>query len=236
MLPNAEKLLEEVAAEDPWDWRVQWFRGRMRLATGDCAQAQKDFDQVYFDLPGELPPKLALGFAAERAGNMDLACHMYDLVSRVDDSYVSAAFGLSRSAFARGDRAAAANALSRIPQSSSVYVRSRVQSVAALTSNGKTPPSPADLMEAANTTEGLSLDLFHRSELQSRILHTALDLLRAKKLTPADTVTLFGYKLHEPSLRVALERTLRAMAQLVTGEQRIRLVDEANRVRPLTLV
>ena len=33
-----------------------------------------------------------------------------------------------------------------------------------------------------------------------------------------------------------LEKSLRAMAQLVTGEERIRLVDEANAVRPRTLV
>jgi serine/threonine-protein kinase PknG len=236
MLADAEQLLEDVAAEDSWDWRVPWLRGRTRLAAGDFEQAQKDFDRVYFELPGELPPKLALGFAAECAGDMDLACRMYDLVSRVDDSQVSAAFGLSRSAFANGDRGAAANALSRIPQTSSVYIRSRVQTVAALTAIGKTPPTSGDLVAAAGAAEGLALDLFHRSELQSRVLQTALDLIHAKKLATTDAVKLFGFRLQEPELRVALERTLRSMAQLVTGEHRVHLVDEANRVRPLTLV
>jgi serine/threonine-protein kinase PknG len=36
-------------------------------------------------------------------------------------------------------------------------------------------------------------------------------------------------------LRSGLEKSLRAMAHLAVGEEKIRLVDEANRVRPKTL-
>jgi serine/threonine-protein kinase PknG len=233
---EANKLLEEVAAEDPWDWRVQWLSGRLHLANGDFARAQKDFDQVYFDLPGELAPKLALGFAAERAGNLALARQMYDLVSRVDDTYVSAAFGLCRSVLANDDRAAAAKALARVPQTSSVYIRSRVQTALALIASTKTPPSEADLASAASVAESLSLDLFHRSEVQSEILRTALMLMLRKQLKANGSSRLFGFRFAETDLRLAIEKTLRSMAQLVSGEQRIELVDQANRMRPLSLI
>ncbi|MBV9269370.1 MAG: protein kinase [Acidobacteriaceae bacterium] len=233
---QADKLLDELASEDPWDWRVQWLRGRMRLAEGKFAEAQKDFDQVYFDLPGELASNLALGIAAERSGNLELAGRMYDLVSRVDDNYVSGAFGLSRSALARDDRATSAAALSRVPQSSSIYIRSRVETVRVLAGPAKTPPTPADLENAARVAESLSLDLFHRGEIESEILRTALKLLLKKKLKPGGATRLFGCSLQEKSLRVALERTLRSMAQLVTGEQRIELVEQANQIRPRTVI
>jgi serine/threonine-protein kinase PknG len=42
--------------------------------------------------------------------------------------------------------------------------------------------------------------------------------------------------LQEKKIRLELERTLRAMAQMATGDERIRLVDEANAVRPRTLI
>jgi serine/threonine-protein kinase PknG len=233
---EAENLFRQIAAEDPWDWRVQWLWGRMRFAKGDFAPAQKDFDQVYFDVPGELAPKLALGFAAERAGNLDLARRMYDLVSKVDNNYVSAGFGLARTALASADRTAAANALARIPQSSSVSVRARVQIAHILIAPGKSTPTMADLVQAASIAEQLPLDLYHRGEVQSRILRTALTLLLNRQIKPDRSTKIFRCKLQENDLRIALERTLRSMAQLVTGDQRVELVEQANQIRPVTFV
>jgi serine/threonine-protein kinase PknG len=233
---QAKHELEEAAKDDAWDWRVQWLSGRMHLAQGDASGAQKDFDQVYFDLPGELAPKFALGMAAERSGNLALARRMYDLVSRVDDTYVSAMFGLARSALASDDRKAAANALERVPQSSSVYIRARVQTALALSATAKTPPTDADLAMAARVAESLSLDLFHRGEVQSEILRTALRLVQQRRIKQNGSGKLFGASLVENELRLALEKTLRSMAQLASGEQRVELVDQANQVRPFTLV
>lgn len=232
---EADRLWEELAAEDPWDWRVLWLRGRMRLAKGDAEAARKDFDQVYFDLPGELAPKLALGFAAERSGNMDLAGRMYEVVSRVDENMVSASFGLARCAIAVKDRGRAIEALSRVPASSSVCSRARVQSVSTLIAPLPNPPVADDLANAAAITEGLSIDMLLRGELRSRILRTALELVERNTLQGDRNVKLFGSTLRDRALREALERTLRAMAQLVTGEQRTHLVDEANAVRPRSL-
>lgn len=232
---QANRIWEEIAIEDPWDWRVQWLRGRMRLAQDDATGARQDFDQVYFDLPGELAPKLGLAFAAERAGNLDLALRLYDLVSRVDDQLVSASFGLARCALAANDRGLAMEALGRVPRTASVCSRSRVQTVSALITKLKHPPLLEHLVTAAGLTESLSVDMFLRGELRSSILRTALDLARRKQVKADANTTLFGAPLRERELRLELERTLRSMAQLVTGEGRIRLVDEANAIRPRSL-
>ncbi len=232
---EADEVLKTLGEEDPWDWRVQWYRGKMNLAAGNPKEAQGNFDQVYFDLPGEVAPKLALGFAAELAGNLDLAIHMYDIVSRVDDSYVSAAFGLSRCLLNKGDRNTAVQALDRVPQSSGLYLRSRIAAAQALIAVNGTVPAAADLGRASLLTEGLGVNGLSRAQLSSQIMRTALDLVCQRKLPPDKSVLVLGCGLNERDLRAGLERTLRSMAQLFTGEERIRLIDQANAVRPRTL-
>lgn len=231
----ANRMFDELSTEDPWDWRVLWLRGRMRLANGDAHGARQDFDQVYFDLPGELAPKFALGLAAERAGNLDLARRMFDLVSRVDDTMVSAVFGLARCAMAAHDRTAAVSALSRVPATSPLLTRARVHRIWALVLSLQTAPAIEQIVDAASTCDALPIDPYHRGELRKMILAASLDLLRTAKAKPKKDDKVFGVPLKEKNLRLELERTLRSMAQLVTGPDRIRLVDEANAVRPRSL-
>jgi serine/threonine-protein kinase PknG len=232
---DAEKMLAALAQEDPWDWRVLWFQGRGRLIRGDAAGAQKFFDQVYFDLPGELAPKLALGLAAELAGHFDLALKMYDLVSRTDPAFVSAAFGLSRCLLLKGDRAAAVQALDRIPQSSSQYLRARIEAIRTLIRHDHQPPSNIDLAQASALAESLSLNGADRYRLAGQILTAALTLLTSGRLQPSAQVKILGRPLNETQLRFGLEECFRSTARLLAGEARIDLVDRANAVRPRTV-
>ena|GEM_PF-5176756 len=50
---EAELLLDRVAQQDAWDWRVEWYRGKS-FAQHRHQEAQVAFDLVYFDLPGEI--------------------------------------------------------------------------------------------------------------------------------------------------------------------------------------
>jgi serine/threonine-protein kinase PknG len=45
-----------------------------------------------------------------------------------------------------------------------------------------------------------------------------------------------GRPLEENGIRLGLERAYRELARLASGEDKIRLVDRANEVRPLTAV
>jgi serine/threonine-protein kinase PknG len=232
---GAEKLLKVLAEEDPWDWRVLWSLGRLKLARKDPKGAQAHFDQIYFDLPGELAPKLALGMAAELAGHTDIAIKMYDLVSRTDPGFVSAAFGLSRCLLVKGDRAGAVRALDRVPQSAGQYLRSRVNAARTLICADQAPPGSTELAQASALVESLSLDSMDKHRLNSQILSSALQLLVSRRIKPDHTVRLFGRPLQETQVRLGLEKSFRAMAQLETGKTRIDLVDQANAVRPRTL-
>jgi serine/threonine-protein kinase PknG len=234
---ETEELLKQVEEKDPWDWRVMWYRGRSLMAQGKHTAAQKLFDQVYFDLPGELPPKLALALAAEAAGNLMLATQMYDLVSRTDPSYTAAAFGLSRCLRAAGKRNDAVAALERIPHTSNLHTRSRVEIANTLidNSNGKAPIAK-ELQEAAKVVETLTLDGIERYRLAKQVLETALNLVISEQLSPTKAISILGQPLEEVHLRTGLEKALRDMAHLSAGDEKIQLVDEANRVRPKTWV
>ncbi|MEE3716677.1 tetratricopeptide repeat protein [Tumidithrix elongata RA019] len=232
---EVESVLAKVEALDAWDWRILWYRGRSLMAQGKYKDAQAAFDQVYFDLPGELAPKLALALAAERAQRYPFAIKMYELVCRTDPSYVTAAFGLARCLLATGDRNGAVSALEQVPQTSSLFARSRVEITRTLINTKISAPSSQELKNASTAIETIALEGMERYRLTKQVLETALDLVTSRSLTPTTSLTILGSPLEEIHLREGLERSLRAMAHLATGDEKIRLVDEANRVRPRTL-
>ncbi|HEY9604095.1 MAG TPA: tetratricopeptide repeat protein [Allocoleopsis sp.] len=228
---EVEQHLAKVEEKDPWDWRVLWYKGRSFMAQGRAKEAQTVFDQVYFDLPGELAPKLALALAAEQAGNFKLAIKMYDLVSRTDPSYTSATFGLARCLY---DRKGAVAALERVPQTSNLFTRSRVEIARTLVNTERSAPGTNELKQASAAIEALTLEGMDRHRLTKQVLETALHLVTSQALTPTSSIAILGQPLQELYLRKGLEKALRNMAHLVTGKEKIRLVDEANRVRPRT--
>jgi len=233
---EAEGLLKVLGEEDAWDWRVLWYQGRMQLAQGKAAEAKRSFDQVYFDLPGEVAPKLALGLAAELAGETAVATKMYDLVSRTDPGFVSAVFGLARCEFAARDRKAAVSALERIPASSALYLRSRVESARMLVAREFKAPGVDDLTAASSVLESLSLDGMDKLVLHTQVYREAVQQVSARTIAANAGTKILGQPLMEGTLRMGLETALRSMARLANGEERIRLVDQANEVRPRTLV
>ena len=232
---GAAKILDEIEAQDAWEWRARWYRGRMHLAQGNAKEAQQAFDQVYFDLPGELAPKLGFAMAAEQAGNFDIATRMYDLVARTDPGFASACFGLARCLAAGGDRKGSIEALERIPRTSNLHTRSRIEAARALLGRSRTAPSADELTSASAAIEAISLDGIARHRIVLMVLGSALDLVTTGALRPNPAVKILGRTLEENDIRAGMEQSYRAMARLVEEEDRILLVDRANAVRPRTL-
>jgi serine/threonine-protein kinase PknG len=80
----------------------------------------------------------------------------------------------------------------------------------------------------------LTLDGIERYRLAKQVLETALNLVTSNQLPPTDAISILGQPLKEVNLRIGLEKALRKMAHLSLGDEKIQLVDEANRVRPIT--
>jgi len=234
---NAVSVLDALAPRPVNDWRIAWYRGLSQLHQGLGAAALAAFDTVYSELPGEPAAKLALALAAEMAGNDILAIPFYDLVSRTDPSFATAAFGLARCMRRTGRRAEAADAYRRVPQNSSLYILAQTALAAALASANPAPPAADDLCMASSVLEALAMEGIEQIRLRAHVLETTLDLLKSRGLPADDSRLLFGQPLLEKPLRFALEKTLRQMARLENDrDQQIALVDKANVVRPWTWV
>jgi serine/threonine-protein kinase PknG len=234
-LAHAGTVLEFVAASDDADWRTVWYQGLRELAAGHPEPARAAFDAVCETLPGELAPKLALGFAAEAAGDRAAAARLFQLVWTVDRSYVSAAFGLARLRLAADDRAGAITALSAVPGTSSHHEAAQVAAVRIHVSPGPGQPSVSadDLQAAGQRLARLTLDTARHEHLTSEVLRAALACSLAGQPLAGDR--LLGCELTERGLRFGLEKSYRAQARLAPDRRRqIELVDLANDVRPRT--
>ncbi|MFE6712363.1 tetratricopeptide repeat protein [Streptomyces sp. NPDC057695] len=242
-LPGAARTLAGLEERDPDDWRIVWYRGVASLVTGDHEHAALSFDAVYDAFPGEPSPKLALGICAEVLGQLDNAAEYYHLVWTTDPSFVSAAFGLARVRLAAGDRTGAVRALESVPEASIHYTAARVAAVRArLRRRPPGDPLAADLTAAAaqvSALQGFGLDAVRREQLSAEVLGTALDwvLSGSPGAEPGGGALLLGSELDERGLRFGLERSYRVLARLAQrGEERIELVERANRFRPRTWV
>ena len=249
---GAAVTLSELAAKDPSDWRIAWTDGLRWLAAGEAgatgtagatataggaAIAHNAFDVVYDELPGELAPKLALGFAAEAAADAASACRYFRLVWTVDRSCISAAFGLARACLAADDRPAAIAALAAVPETSSHHAAAQIAAVRILVSPGVTSD---DLRQADGRLGRLPLDEARRQQLTVEILRAALGWASSGQApasgrrTSADGLIL-GCEPNERALRLGLEHSYRALARLTSDRsRRIELVDMANAIRPKT--
>jgi serine/threonine-protein kinase PknG len=237
----AESEVAAVHAADPFDWRVWWYRGKSLLTQAEqdahmASGAVSAFDTVYSELPGELAPKLAIALSCEAKGDHDTAMYYYDLVSRTDPNYTSAAFGLARCRLASGDRDGAAEAYCRVPATSSLYTQAQIALTRAMLLTTPKPPGEPELRRASETLAALALDGLTLHRLSADLLLTAIDRLACKGLAANPSCQVLGQALEERALRSSAEKELRSCARYVkTAQERIALVDQANAVRPTTL-
>lgn len=232
---EAGAVLDHVDARFPSEWRVSWYRGLARLVDGDPAGALTELDTTRRRLPGELAPMLGIAFAHELAGSWDDAERGYDLVSRTDPAFVSAAFGLARCRLAAHDVPGALAAYGRVPDTSSAFVAAQAAAADAVLAGGATL-GPDELEGAARAVEHLPQGSEARASLEARLLAAALDVL-GRHGAAACPARLLGHPFTEPDLRFALERAYRVRARFATtASARIELVDRANAARPRTLL
>ncbi|WUH78693.1 serine/threonine-protein kinase PknG [Streptomyces sp. NBC_00435] len=236
------EALTRLEARHPDDWRVVWARGVSSLAVGEDETAALSFDAVYDAFPGEPAPKLALGLCAEVLGQLDNAAEYYRLVWTTDPGFVGAAFGLARVQLAAGDRDGAVRTLESVPEASIHHTAARVAAVRArLRDRSPQEALLPDLAAAAAQVEALGrfgLDSVRHERLRAEVLGSALDwVLSGSRGSDPGSASLLGCQLDERGLRFGLERSFRVLARLAQrGEERIELVERANRFRPRTWV
>jgi serine/threonine-protein kinase PknG len=233
---QAQRELDALAADRPFDWRVDWYRGLVALLADVNPDAVKAFDAVYGAVPGEPAAQLGLAVAVDRAQDAETAATLYGRVWRTDRGFVSAAFGLARLLRAAGDRRAAVAVLDEVPDSSRYHTAAQVAAIRArLAASQMALLTEADLQDAALRLQRLGLDPEPRARVSVEILHKALQFVPAvQQPTPS---RLLGHPLTERNLRFGLEGCYRTLAKVSHDRPtRAAFVDLANTIRPRTLI
>jgi serine/threonine-protein kinase PknG len=231
---DAERLLEEIQKAHPTDWRLAWVRGRCLLAQGKTDQTLRVFEEVLNEMPGELAPKQAFARAHETGGDLDRAVQYYEAVSRADASFTSAAFGLARCLERKGDHAGAAEAYRRVPATSSRYGAAQMALARLLLRTPAASLTLPDLVGASDAVEAVAgqLEGLEVHQLRADLLAAAAAFVEHGG---AGDARVLGRALKSRSLRQGAEEELRTCARMAgTEEERVRWVDTANRVRPVT--
>jgi serine/threonine-protein kinase PknG len=227
-------VLTQVETADPFDWRPQWLRGLWLLTRGEGAEALGRFERVYFEMPGELAPRLAMGFAAEIAGQHEQALPYYDRVGRVDPAYVTAHVGAARCHAQAGRLDEAVAALLRVP----AHHVLRTQCQLAIGEMLLAYPDRIDtalLRQAEAAVQSALPEGGFAHQLAGRLCTLALNLVRKLSWPPSDP--FLGQRFQEKSLRLGAEAQFRKAAREASDpDQRLHWVGMANRVRPVTLL
>jgi len=246
-LAKAEALIEAHADRARSEWRIVWYQGVIDLLKGDPAGAYPRFQQVLSAMPGENGPKLALAATAEllldvcseadRPRWARASEHFYRTVWSVDRSVVSSSFGLARQLQRRGEVGQAIAELDKLPANSRYATLAQLTSIILLCQGRPLAElEEKHLREAARRISALPAGEHRAPQARIVLLTTALDWLRVDGNDPSPSPLFRGVPLTEFGLRSGAESILRALARSTdTRQQRFRLVDWANRIRPRTL-
>lgn len=235
MASMAGPMLDQLEQDDPFDWRVHWYRGKLALSTRQYGLARSSFDKVYFEMPGEVAPRLALAFAYEAGGDMGGAERFYWRVAKVDPNHTSACFGLARCYKRKNDIDATVKALAMVAPGHSLYTQSRI-TIAQVLLDAQTTLSDTLLDSAANTIETINHESSLMHQLSATLFARALTLIANGIAKPDHSRTLLGHPMAVKQLRSAAETHYRHAGRLAKSADEKRLwIDMANQVRPRTL-
>ena len=235
---SCDKILDKLQADDPFEWKVQWERGKSYLRQKVFDKAIEEFERVYFEMPGELAPKLARAYALEAAGRCKEALELYSRVAKVDTRMASAIFGKARCLTVLGDPMGSFTTLNEISESHSLHGQSKLRAARYLIEsknfNIQVLATAAKAIEVAFTEGAAAKQLAGVLLLKaSLIANTAAVAHMTKEMA---VLKIFGIPIKEFDLRIAAENHFRQAARMAENvNDKIHWVDMANRARPRTL-
>ncbi len=233
----AERLIEETAGRDPYGWRHHWYRAVIAVAGGECREALGMLETVAAELPGEIAPRYAIALLAELLEEWSLAAQRYRVVAQVDPSMVSATLAFARCMRRLGDIEVAIEAYQRVPATSQAYSEARVELVRTLINSSGRPPGISQLKQAAQTIEALRLDGDLGYAVRLEFFLATMRALESKAVEPSADTVLLGVPMEMDPLSLAVESAYRVAARHAADPKvRAQLVDQSNRIRPVSWI
>ena len=234
-LAGRSGVFAAIEAPTPGSGARSWYRGS-RSWPAAAPGGRRSFATVYRDVPGELAPKLALALAYETAGtSADRAAPWYDIVSRTDPRIRAPRSGWRAAGCRRRPRRARSRPTNGVPDSSSAYVDAQMRGSASRWRADGPADRLDELSRPGRSLDDLTLDGRATREADRRAAERATAAGRGPGVA-IDTAgrMVLGHPLVDRELQLGLELPT-ALARLARrGAERIRLVDQANAVRPRT--
>jgi serine/threonine-protein kinase PknG len=232
---EARKVIDTLHTTDPFDWRASWYLGKSFLAQNMSDDAKTEFGKCYFEMAGEIAPKLAIAYALEQEGRLAEAISFYTRVATVDPNNTSACIGLARCHHKQDDNAAVSAALNSVPQTHMLYTRSRI--ILANTLMAAKDVTAPIVDEIANVLGEIATDHAAINKLSARFCELVVGKIKAGVIKQNQSTMLMGTPVTHKHIATASEKFYRLAAKHAnTTEERITLVDCANAVRPSTMV
>lgn len=114
--------ITRVQKIDPNNWKIAWYTGRLLEAQGNLPAALDQYRDLVQDLPGEIPPLLALARVYSKLGHQKEAVEIYNLVAKASPDNTDALFGSAGGLLAQQQYQTAATTLARVSESSARYL------------------------------------------------------------------------------------------------------------------
>ncbi|MDP4178108.1 MAG: tetratricopeptide repeat protein [Bacillota bacterium] len=232
---SAEIILKKLELEDKFDWRVHWYKGKLFLAQDNGASAKNEFEKVYYEIPGETAPKLALGYAFEKQNLLDDAIKYYNKTAKTDIDNAAACFGLARCFMKKNNIEGSANSLNLVPVNHSLYTQSRIVLIKVLMSD-ENLLSEKLIEQLSQIILSINTENEYIHQLAAKVLTNASAIIEKKKVKENPDLIILGCKFKKRDLRFGAEKEYRKAAQYaVTMQEKIHWITLANAVRPKTL-
>jgi serine/threonine-protein kinase PknG len=168
----------------PGNWKIAWYTGRLLEAQGKLTVASDQYRELMADLPGELPPQLALARVSARQGDDTAAVNLFSSVLKADPGNTDAILGVTNSYLNLQRWDEAAQVLSSVSEAAAKYVDAQLL-LCDLYINRMTPLSMQNVERASHAVQTLS----GRTEdaryylIRGDIYRAAWQLARQQKLS-----------------------------------------------------
>ena len=114
--------ITRVQKLDPNNWKIAWYTGRLLEGQGNLAAALDQYRELVQDVPGELPPLLAMARVQSKLGQFREAVETYNLVSKASPDNTDALFGSAYGQLSQQQWDSAAKTLQQVGEGSARYV------------------------------------------------------------------------------------------------------------------
>jgi serine/threonine-protein kinase PknG len=139
----------------PGNWKVAWYTGRLLEAQEKLTAAADQYRELMADLPGELPPQLALARVSARQGDDSVAVDLFSGVLRADPGNTDAILGVTNSYLNLKRWDEAAQVLSSVSEAAAKYIDAQLL-LCDLYINRMTPLSMQNVERASHAVQTLS--------------------------------------------------------------------------------